>query len=63
MFILNILTRRETLLLEIIVQSRGKSLGDYMAQFNVEALKIPHLEDSQAPKTIIKYKYNRQDDA
>ena len=60
---MNIPTRRETLLLETIVQSRDKSLEDYVAQFNVEALKIPHLEDSQAPKTIMKYKYIRQDDA
>ena len=53
----------ETLIFETIVQSKGESLCDYVAQFDMEALRIPHLENSRTIEAIMKYKYIRQDDS
>ena len=52
LFILNIPAKREKPHLETIIQSKGKSLRDYMARFNMEALKISHLEDFRVIEAI-----------
>ena len=62
-FIPGISAKRETPHLETAVQSRGESLCDYVARFNMEALKIFHLEDFRAIEEIMKDKYFGQDDA
>ena len=56
-FISSIWAKRETPHLEIVVQSKGERLRDYVARFNMEALSMPYLEDSQAIEAIMKDKY------